>query len=71
MTKREAVVISAYTGFLIGDFSDVHEYIKSILGRPVYTHELVNKFVLNEIREKSKPDFIAICRQVAEEENQP
>lgn len=26
MTKREAIIASAYTGYLIGDFMDFHKY---------------------------------------------
>lgn len=40
MTKQEAVLISAYTGYLlVADFSDVAEYCQKVLGRPIYTHE--------------------------------
>lgn len=28
MTYKEAVIISAYTGFLMCDFDDVHKYIE-------------------------------------------
>ena len=45
MTKYEAIVISAYTGFLMCDFNDMHEYIEKKLGRPIYTHELALDFV--------------------------
>ena len=39
MTKQEAVLISAYTGYLLApDFSDVAEYCQKVLGRPIYTH---------------------------------
>lgn len=34
MTNREAVVLSAYTGFMIAkQFSDIHKYIEEILER--------------------------------------
>jgi len=39
MTKREAAIVSAYTGILIGSFSDLHQYIEEIMKRPVWTHE--------------------------------
>lgn len=40
MTKQEAVLISAYTGYLlVADFSDVAEYCQKVLGRPMYTHD--------------------------------
>jgi hypothetical protein len=60
MTKKEAAIVSAYTGILIGDFSQMHEYIEKLLERPVFTHELANKEVWNLIKEKSKSDFIGI-----------
>ena len=40
MTKREAAIITAYTGILIGKFNDFHKYIEEKAGRGVYTHWL-------------------------------
>lgn len=60
ITKREAAIISAYTNYLIGDFSDMHQYIEEIMGRSVFTHELADTRVVDEIREKSKNDFISL-----------
>ena len=60
MTKREAAIVSAYTGFMLSSFSGMHEYIEEILGRPVFTHEMACKEVFDEIHEKSKADFIAL-----------
>ena len=61
MTKEERLIVSAYTGFLMCDFDDMHKYIEEKLGRPVWTHELADNKVLKEIREKIKPDFLALC----------
>lgn len=58
ITKREAAIISAYTNYLIGEFSDMHQYIEEVMDRPVFTHELADTRVVDEIREKSKNDFI-------------
>lgn len=58
MTRREAAIVSAYTGYLVGEFSDLHVYINEILGRPVFTHQLPD--VKDEIIEKSRADFVAI-----------
>ena len=66
MTKQEAIVVSAYTGFLMCDFSDMHEYIEKKLGRPVWTHEFANKNIWTEIREKIRPDFLKICKEIQE-----
>lgn len=60
MNKREAAIISAYTGILIGNFADMHKYIEEKLGRSVWTHELADKITWEEIKQKSKEDFINI-----------
>lgn len=60
MTKREAAIVAAYTGFLIGKFSDMHEYVEEIMKRPIFTHEMGFGPVHDEIHEKSKQDFISI-----------
>jgi hypothetical protein len=60
MTKQEAAIISAYTGVLIGKFSDTHEYIERILKRPVFTHELGNKKIWEQIKSNSYNDFVSI-----------
>jgi hypothetical protein len=60
MTKREAAIVSAYTGILIGEFSDCHKYIEEIMDRPVWTHELGDKNVINKIKELSRNDFLNI-----------
>lgn len=60
MTKREAAIVSAYTGILIGSFSDMQDYIEEILHSPVWTHELASKKVWEAIKEKSKEDFLNI-----------
>lgn len=62
MTDRERVVVSAYTGFLMCDFDDVQQYIQEKLGRPVWTHELADEAIQNEIQEKTRPDFLALCQ---------
>jgi len=60
MTKQEAAIVSAYTGFLIGEFSNMHEYVERIFNRPVWTHEFGSKKIANKIKEKSKKDFCNI-----------
>jgi hypothetical protein len=64
MTEREAAVITAFTGIAIGDFGVAHLYIEEILERPVWTHELGTQLVWSQIKEKSKPDFIALHESV-------
>lgn len=64
MKDREKAIIMAYTGtcMLTGDkFEIFHEYVEELMGRPVLTHELANKKVQDEIKEKSKADFMKLC----------
>lgn len=60
MNKREAAIVSAYTGILIGDFSEMHAYIEEKLRRSVWTHELGISEVVEEVKAASKQDFINI-----------
>lgn len=67
MTREEAVLVSAYTGFLLTkDFSDVHEFCEKILGRPIFTYEFSVEETLEEIREKCKS---MILKMIEGEEN--
>jgi hypothetical protein len=71
MTKHELAVIMAYTGAvtLAGeDFEIFHKYVEDLMGRPVYTHELASRFIENEIKERSKPDFIKLCQTATEDD---
>lgn len=64
MTDREKAVVMAYTGFamLTGEKLGIfYAYVREILGRPVWTHELAIKEVSAEIHEKSEEDFLELC----------
>jgi len=60
MNKREAAIVSAYTGILIGEFSDMHGYIEEIIGDPVFTHQMADRLFSKHIKELSRQDFINI-----------
>lgn len=60
MTKREAAVVSAYTGILLGKFSDLHEYAEKAMERPIFSHEFGDARIAAELHEKSKADFISL-----------
>jgi hypothetical protein len=68
MTKHEAAVFTAFTGvmFLSGeDFGIFHEYVEKLMGRSIYTHELMT--LSDEIREKARPDFMRICKDATDD----
>lgn len=60
MTKREAAIVSAYTGVLKGSFFELKEYMDEILGCSAWTQALSGKEIWEEIKERSKKDFINI-----------
>ena len=65
MTDKEKAVVMAHTGIcmLTGEkFSIYHKYIEELMGRPVFTHELANAETVNQIKEKSKEDFLKLCK---------
>jgi len=66
MTKREAAVITAYTGIFMGNIEDFHKYAEEKMCRPVYTHEFASKEFAEYLKEKSKNDFIQICMNVVD-----
>lgn len=58
MTKREAAIITAYTGVFIGDVDELYKYVSEIMGRTVFTHEFDR--MADEIKEKAEKDFLAL-----------
>ena len=68
MTDREKAIVTAYTGvcMLAGNkFQIFHKYIEDLMERPVFTHEIA--LLADTIKEKSKADFIALCREESED----
>lgn len=69
MTDKEKAIVMAHTGIcmLTGEkFGVFHAYIEDIMGRPVYTHELAIQSISDEIKEKSRDDFIKLCMEEQE-----
>jgi arginyl-tRNA--protein-N-Asp/Glu arginylyltransferase len=68
MTDKEKAIVMAYTGkcMLTGDkFQIFHKYVEDIMGRPVWTEDI--GWLEDEIKEKSKADFMALCKDENEE----
>ncbi len=62
LTKEQAAIISAFTGKMCcKDFSDFHEYVEKIMGRPVWTHEMGNQDIAEQIKEAARADCLALC----------
>lgn len=66
MTREEAILLSAYTGFLFApDFSEVHKFCEDTLGRPIWTHEFADICVQKEIQEKLRPQIMELVQNIA------
>jgi hypothetical protein len=62
LTKRQAAIIGAYTGFTAGPFGDVHEYVDSLPGfEGITTMGFASQEIADKIREAAKADFLGIC----------
>lgn len=62
ISKKDAIILSAFTGFLlVDDFDDVQRFCSDLLGRDLYTHEMGRGKVFDEIHEKVKPLALALC----------
>ena len=66
MTKEEAILLSAYTGFLlVPDFSEVHKFCEDALGHPIWTHEFADSCVQKEIQEKLRPQIMELIQNIS------
>ena len=66
MTREEAILLSAYTGFLLApDFSEVHKFCEDTLGRPIWTHEFTDSCVQKEVQEKLHPQIMELVQNIA------
>ena len=63
LTREQAAIIGAYTGFLAGPFGDVHELAEQRLGRPIWAHEFANPDVVEQLKVAVTDDFLSSCYQ--------
>ena len=61
MTHEEKVIVSAYTGTMLCEFSDVQSYLQNKLGRPVFTHEIPTILEKPEVRCQIWDDYKRVC----------
>ena len=64
MTDKEKAIVMAYTGVVMlkGDKIQIfYKYVEKIMGRPILTHEMAQ--LATEIKEKSKDDFMTLCKE--------
>ena len=64
MTKREGAIVSLYTGFMCGAFSEMHKYAEGLLGYSIFTHQFADKEFCEMLKVMCKPDFIKISDSI-------
>lgn len=60
MTLRERIIVEVFTGYCMvtGDERDeLYKYMETIMGRPVFTHELADK--------KSRLNYMSAVRMIS------
>ena len=67
LTRRQAAIIGAFTGYTCGPFGDIREYIESLhpTWRGVGDVWMSENF--KHIQEAAKNDFIALCADKEDE----
>ncbi len=55
MTRREAAIVTAHTGHLVGYLDDFYEYVEELYGRKIGTVEMTH--LIDDIIRKSEKDF--------------
>ena len=72
MTTREKAIVSAWTGFLMCDMSEMLKYMSEKLGWLITESELLSRhsdFEFNdELAKKIQPDFLALCDRMTTRE---
>jgi hypothetical protein len=58
--KEIGAIVTAYTGVVLGHFSDTHEYAERVLGRPVWTHMFADESIVEELKKATEPDFMRL-----------
>ena len=61
LTMEQAVVVSIYTGYLVCPFEKVHAAIEERLGRPVWTHEMANSKLMDDVRKMFMDEFVSMA----------
>lgn len=61
LTRDQAAIIGLYTGILCGPFEDMQAKAEQLMGRGVWTHEFADKESVAVMKERVKPEFVALC----------
>lgn len=61
LTKEQAIILTAFTGVLCcTSFENFHKAVEEKLGRPVWTHQFGDEYLMKQIKEAFREDFLSI-----------
>lgn len=58
MTKQEKLIVSAYTGVLLCDYPEFHEYAENLLERKIHTQDFSEQAVWDDLKLKVSAQFM-------------
>lgn len=64
MTKREAAILSAFTGIMVGEFADMQAYVDELLGETTFTLQYGSRAFADRVKEAARPDFIRLNLEI-------
>lgn len=67
LTERQAAILTAQTGVMVGHFSGFHKYAEELMGRPVFIHEFGSGGIMDELKKKSYEEFYDMCEHLLED----
>lgn len=66
LTKEQAAILGAFTGFTLGPFGDIQEYAERLFGEPLVTSAFASKAFAEQLREKARHDVMNIIHERGE-----
>ena len=63
MTLKEKLIVTAYIGVLMVDFSVFQKFASEVLGRPYFSHEFARQEVADKLKKAVEDDFLNICKE--------
>lgn len=61
MTKKERLIVSAYTGILMVDWDELIDFAEERLGRPILAKETDTEEFAMQLMSAVEDDFMELC----------
>ena len=66
MTREEGILLSAYTGYILApDWNEIQKFCEDTLGYPIWTRELRDPKVQEQLRMKLRPQIVKLVDNIA------